>query len=141
VEFAGLLLALSIAGCADSEPARVEVESPGETPRPATGSAIDEPSSCSWCLAYEGARTGDHSGTYVIHLYDGRGESRQTRQIAFQEEGVLGLTLAFGEKPLAPGWTGTRDISGSSYPPRWRGFTLLLALASARRNQLSDDGG
>jgi hypothetical protein len=110
VELAGLLLALSIAGCADSESARVEAESPGETPRAASGSAIDEPSSCSWHLAYEGTRTGDHSGTYVIHLYDGRGESRQTRQIAFQEEGVLGLTLAFGEEPLASDWTGTREM-------------------------------
>lgn len=107
---AGLLPFLPLAACADPEPARVEAESPGTTSRAASGAATDEPSGCSWRTAYDGARTGDHSGSYVIHLYDGRGESRQTRQIAFQKEGVLGLTLAFGEEPLLPGWTGSREM-------------------------------
>jgi hypothetical protein len=46
-------------------------------------------------------------------MYDGRGALRLTRQIAFQEEGILGLTISFGGEALSPGWTGTREMGTS----------------------------
>jgi hypothetical protein len=115
-----LLLTLSLIGCGDPESAEVEAGATGETsqagsedPQSTSVSASRDASACSWHIAYEGARSGDHAGSYVIHMYDGRGALRLTRQIAFQEEGILGLTISFGGEALSPGWTGTREMGTS----------------------------
>ena len=115
-----LLFALSLIGCGDSEPPETGSIATGETsqggredPQSTRVSASGDASACSWHIAYVGARSGDHAGSYVIHLHDGRGASRRTRQIAFQEEGILGLTISFGGEALPLGWTGTRKMGTS----------------------------
>lgn len=118
VHFSCLLLLLILLACGErdtvDEPAQDEVG-----PRQTTDAHEEGPSSeCTWHIAYHGARSGDHGGTYVSHGADGRGASRLTRQIAFQEEDVLGLTISFGEEPLPPGWTGTRRMGTSDFDGR-----------------------
>ena len=70
--------------------------------------------SCSWRISYQGARSGQYLGNYVIHMVDflnfdpasGR-RTHLTRRIAFQKRGSFALTIGFGAQGLPMGRTGS----------------------------------
>lgn len=109
---AALVAPFLVLACSGREAAEPPAQgaAPETEPQAGATAAAEAASQCSWHVAYDGARSGDYTGPYVLHLYDGRGASRVTHQVGFQKRNVLALTISFGGEPLPSGWTGTREM-------------------------------
>lgn len=100
--------------------------------------------SCSWRISYRGARTGEHSGNYVMHMHDfvtSEGSFRDrihlTRRVAFQKRGTFAITIGFGEEGLPLGRTGSLLLGAE--PMRGERLTLDVDLDFPWQNRMTGE--